>query len=154
MGSRCRTISTACSHALNSDSWLNQRGGIFLLYADQMGEADRTLLVETAARVVLDSADGRWRSRWSAAPTAILARFAPLCRSTPGRDCHADPRAPDRSPIRQRPGRFQRRWREYVIYLRPGETTPAPWINVIANADFGFLVSETGGGLHLGDEQR
>ncbi len=35
---------------------------------------------------------------------------------------------------------------EYVIYLRPGETTPAPWINVIANADFGCLVSETGAG--------
>jgi cyclic beta-1,2-glucan synthetase len=26
------------------------------------------------------------------------------------------------------------------------ETTPAPWINVIANEEFGFLVSESGGG--------
>jgi cyclic beta-1,2-glucan synthetase len=36
--------------------------------------------------------------------------------------------------------------REYVIYLRPGETTPAPWSNVIANPQGGCLVTETGGG--------
>ncbi len=40
-----------------SEGWLNRRGGIFLLHADQMGEADRVLL-ETAARVVLDGARG------------------------------------------------------------------------------------------------
>jgi cyclic beta-1,2-glucan synthetase len=34
--------------------------------------------------------------------------------------------------------------REYVIYLEPGQWTPAPWINVIANPTFGFLVSEAG----------
>ncbi len=40
-----------------SEGWLNRRGGIFLLHADQMKEADRILL-ETAARVVLDGAQG------------------------------------------------------------------------------------------------
>jgi len=42
---------------MESEGWLNRRGGIFLLHADQMGEADRVLL-ETAARVVLDGARG------------------------------------------------------------------------------------------------
>ena len=42
--------------ALNhSDIWLNQRGGIFILNAGQLNEADRILL-EAAARVVLDGA--------------------------------------------------------------------------------------------------
>ncbi len=40
-----------------SEGWLNRRGGIFLLHADQMGDADRVLL-ETAARVVVDGASG------------------------------------------------------------------------------------------------
>jgi cyclic beta-1,2-glucan synthetase len=31
-----------------------------------------------------------------------------------------------------------------VIYLQSGQHPPAPWINVIANANFGFLVSESG----------
>ncbi len=33
---------------------------------------------------------------------------------------------------------------QYVIHLKEGKTTPAPWINVIANENFGFIVSESG----------
>jgi cyclic beta-1,2-glucan synthetase len=36
--------------------------------------------------------------------------------------------------------------REYAIVLGKDQWTPAPWINVIANADFGFTVSELGSG--------
>jgi cyclic beta-1,2-glucan synthetase len=36
--------------------------------------------------------------------------------------------------------------REYMIILGAGQTTPAPWINVIANPSFGFQVSAEGGG--------
>lgn len=34
----------------------------------------------------------------------------------------------------------------YILYLENGQNTPAPWINVIANPDFGFTVSESGSG--------
>jgi cyclic beta-1,2-glucan synthetase len=44
-------------------------------------------------------------------------------------------------------GGYSPEGREYVIYLQDGKTTPAPWINVIANPDFGFTVSEAGGGF-------
>ena len=37
--------------------------------------------------------------------------------------------------------------REYIIYLQDGQQTPAPWINVIANPQFGFTVSEAGSGF-------
>ncbi len=40
-----------------SDAWLNQRGGVFLLRAGQMSEADRVLL-ETSARAILDGDKG------------------------------------------------------------------------------------------------
>jgi cellobiose phosphorylase len=43
-------------------------------------------------------------------------------------------------------GGFTRDGREYVITLAPGQTTPAPWVNVIANAHFGTVVSENGMG--------
>ena len=33
---------------------------------------------------------------------------------------------------------------EYVITTRPGEATPAPWSNVIANPGFGTVISESG----------
>ncbi len=35
---------------------------------------------------------------------------------------------------------------EYIIRLEKDQTTPAPWINVIANPNFGFLAGESGGG--------
>ena len=43
-------------------------------------------------------------------------------------------------------GGFAEGGREYVTILGPGQSTPAPWINVIANPTFGFLVSAEGGG--------
>src|SRR5437763_15037864 len=43
-------------------------------------------------------------------------------------------------------GGFSRDGREYVMILAPGQTTPAPWVNVIANAQFGTVVSESGNG--------
>jgi cyclic beta-1,2-glucan synthetase len=35
----------------------------------------------------------------------------------------------------------------YVIHLAPGETTPAPWSNILANEGFGTLVTEAGLGF-------
>ena len=43
-------------------------------------------------------------------------------------------------------GGFADGGREYVTILGPGQSTPAPWLNVIANTSFGFLVSESGSG--------
>ena len=41
-------------------------------------------------------------------------------------------------------GGFSRDGREYVMLLGAGQTTPAPWVNVIANPTFGTVVSESG----------
>jgi cellobiose phosphorylase len=41
-------------------------------------------------------------------------------------------------------GGFTLDGREYVILLTPDQTTPAPWVNVLANEQFGSVVSETG----------
>lgn len=44
-------------------------------------------------------------------------------------------------------GGFSRDGSEYVIRLKGGQATPQPWINVIANASFGFHVPGEGGGF-------
>jgi cyclic beta-1,2-glucan synthetase len=41
-------------------------------------------------------------------------------------------------------GGFTHDGREYAIYLKPGSQTPMPWVNVMAHAGFGTLVSESG----------
>ena len=132
--------------ATNGDRWMNRRGGIFLVNLDRLREVDRILL-ETAARAVLDATKGS------------LAEQLEKLEHTPNR---LPPFAPIREHIEEeitpplhRPddllfdngfGGFTPDGCEYVIYLEPGQFTPAPWVNIIANPDFGFLVSETGSG--------
>ena len=42
-------------------------------------------------------------------------------------------------------GGFKPDGSEYLIYLKANDLPPQPWINVIANPRFGFLLSESGG---------
>ncbi len=42
-------------------------------------------------------------------------------------------------------GGFSKDGREYVVTLAPGQFTPLPWVNVLANPSFGSLVSASGG---------
>src|SRR6185369_4727960 len=53
---------------------------------------------------------------------------------------------PDALLFDQGLGGFTPDGREYVIHLEPGQSTPAPWVNVVANRRLGFVVSESGGG--------
>ncbi len=77
------------------DAWLNRRGGIFLLRADQMSTADR-LLLETATRAILDGEKGRLadqlgplRERSTRLPSFVSTLSPPSTRNShhpwPGR---------------------------------------------------------------------
>ncbi len=122
---------------------LGRPGGIHLLLADQMGEAEQRLL-EVAARVVLDDAHPL-EHQLALAPAPAPPPFAPAGAPT------GEP-----TPALRRPvdllfdngfGGFAEGGREYVVHLEPGEATPAPWCNVLANDGFGCVVSEAGGGF-------
>ncbi len=141
-----------------SEGWLNRRGGIFLLHADQMGEVDRILL-ETAARVVLDGTRGTLAEHLQHTPAldhkpSRLPLFSP---ALPG-EVDLQPTVPLPRPqgllFDNGLGGFSPDGTEYCIFLEPGQVTPAPWVNVIANPHFGFLASESGLGCFLGSKQR
>ena len=51
-------------------------------------------------------------------------------------------------------GGFTPDGREYVTVLGQGQSTPAPWINVVANPGFGFQVSESGSGYTWSENSR
>jgi cyclic beta-1,2-glucan synthetase len=122
------------------DQWLNRHGGIFVIATDQV-ERSETLHLEACARVVLDTQDGSLASRLGRAVESPpkLPRFeATLADETA--EC-----------TRPRPkllfdngtGGFTEDGREYVLEVSPGRSTPAPWCNVLANSEFGCLVSES-----------
>ncbi len=137
--------------SMESEGWLNRRGGIFLLHADQMKEADRILL-ETAAGGVLEGARGTLADhlQHSLALDRKPSRLPPFSPALP------DGLDPQPTVPLPRPqgllhdnglGGFSPDGNEYCIYLAPGQVTPAPWVNVIANPHFGFLTSESGLGV-------
>lgn len=131
----------------HSDAWLNRRGGIFIVALEQMAQEDANLLAAVAG-AVLDPDHGNLAEQLRALqPMPTQLPILPLSRNP------ADPE--ETTPELARPtdlqfdngyGGFSSDGNEYVIYLKPGQHTPAPWTNVIANAEFGFLSSSTGGG--------
>ena len=122
------------------------RGRVFVLRADRVTAAQCDVLL-AAARVALSNRRGTL-----AAQVARANRFEPVAVAAPP---HM-PRAEARTPDRRRPhpdleffnglGGFADNGREYVIRLDGAASTPAPWVNVLANANFGSLVSESGAG--------
>lgn len=130
---------------LKSERWLNKRGGIFLVRSDQTNTADERLL-RTVARVILSDKAGSLGQQLAAVSQA-MSTLPPFYASLP---TPADPVPPLPRPIGllfdNGYGGFAENGREYLIYLQPGQTTPAPWINVVANERVGFIASETGGG--------
>jgi cyclic beta-1,2-glucan synthetase len=119
--------------------WLHRPGGVFVLRAKHLPAADRELL-RHAARVLVDGAAASLDAVLAplAVPPERLPSFVAMPGSPPGEE-PTPPLAFDNGF-----GGFTADGREYVIHLEPGEPTPAPWINVVANPEFGFLVSESG----------
>ena len=119
-------------------------GHIFLLRADLVTPEAASLLA-AVARIVLVGERGRIADQMAYAPQAHpLAREALRRLPTPTELQIARP-APDLEYFNGLGG-FGDGGREYVTIIGPGQSTPAPWINVIANEGFGFQVSSEGGG--------
>jgi cellobiose phosphorylase len=121
---------------------LDKPGGIFVRRLEQIPSDDRVLL-QSAARIVLDDEKGTLMEQLE--HRSVLSPLVPAL--TPTRSGLADGPA----PLPQRAlifpnglGGFTRDGHEYVITLQPGQMTPAPWVNVLANPHFGTVVSESG----------
>lgn len=119
-------------------------GGVFLRTSNQIPAEDMTLML-SAARLALVAARGPLPQQLSIPreatklPAALVAKYV-----------EEEPSA--QLPFMELPyfnglGGFTPDGREYAIFLGPGQQTPAPWVNVIANPTFGTMVSESGSGF-------
>ena len=125
-------------------SVIDRPGGIFVRPAEQISSEDR-ILFQSVARAVITDGRGTLAEQLDRRDLTE----ARLPRLTPSRP----PRA-ETPPVAALPrsdlilcndlGGFTPDGREYVITLAPGQTTPAPWVNVLANPHFGTIVSENG----------
>lgn len=127
--------------------WMGRKGGVFLLARDAMRPVERHAL-ESAAAVVLDDRRpiAAQLERMDERP-ARLPPFVPVPSSPPTTEPTPPLERPDDLLFDNGFGGFSPDGREYVIHLEAGRRTPAPWVNVVSNPDFGFLVSESGAGV-------
>jgi cyclic beta-1,2-glucan synthetase len=127
------------------DPALKGRGAVIPLRADAMTPAHRDFM-QVAARAVFGSGRGSLREQLARPPERETA--ARLRRENSGEEdtrTHAPNLVPSLEYFNGLGG-FDAAGREYVVVLDDGQWTPAPWINVIANAQFGFLASADGSG--------
>ncbi|HEY8439395.1 MAG TPA: glucoamylase family protein, partial [Candidatus Limnocylindrales bacterium] len=119
-------------------------GGVHVLRGDQLSLEDR-IAIQSGARAVLLSRRGTLADQ-------VIRLERP--------EADVPPSGPPEAPRPTAPtaiarpeleffnglGGFADSGKEYVTILGPGQATPAPWVNVIANPSFGFLASESGSG--------
>ncbi|HEX2861792.1 MAG TPA: glucoamylase family protein, partial [Lacunisphaera sp.] len=121
---------------------LDKPGGIFVRRLEQIPQEDRMLL-HSVARIVIDEENGTLAQQLDrrSIPDPVIPALVPTRSELPV----AAPALPARELIFPNGlGGFTRDGHEYVITLGPGQMTPAPWVNVIANPTFGTVVSESG----------
>ena len=123
---------------------VDRPGGIFVRPAEQISEEDRILLKSVARILISDKRGtlaeqvGRRSLREPKVPP-FLPSTTP--RTVPESVCIL----PWRELILHNGlGGFTPDGREYVITTALGQNTPAPWANVLANPQFGSVISESG----------
>ncbi len=117
-------------------------GGIFVRASDQISVEDR-ILFQSVARVSIDDNGGtltdhvkRTKIAKGVIPDIVATKtYSPALTQIP---------LPKDLVFFNGLGGFSADGNEYVIAIDNKETTPVPWVNVIANPNFGTVISESG----------
>ncbi len=117
-------------------------GGIFIRAADQISNEDR-ILFQTVAHIVISDTLGTLEEQMnrrnklkSAIPYFSPTKFHSSVITT----------VPPQNNLQffNGTGGFSDDGKEYVITTTPARITPAPWVNILANPNFGCVISESG----------
>ncbi|MFL6591144.1 MAG: GH36-type glycosyl hydrolase domain-containing protein, partial [Luteimonas sp.] len=136
---------------------IDRPGGIFVRPAQQLSNEDR-ILIQSVARVIVSDRSGTLAEQMDRRPPVVV-QIPPLVpaptqfelmdlpiesgRPPPTEDPWPFEAAADTLILANGRGGFSPDGREYCIRVAAGDATPAPWSNVIANAQFGSVVSES-----------
>ena len=124
----------------SSTGFLGRSGGIHLLASDHMDPQAR-LNVEASAHVVLcdDGIDLQSKLDCILEQEESLTPLEPLMKPWPR--IKSNSLKPTNLQFYNGIGGFEPDSGDYLIYLEADEQTPAPWSNILANENFGTIVS-------------
>ncbi|TQC98227.1 cyclic beta 1-2 glucan synthetase [Moraxellaceae bacterium AER2_44_116] len=123
---------------------IDRAGGIFVRSAEQISHEDRILL-QSVARAIITDTGGTLEEQLRRQDFPIKK----VPRLTIARSHRIDPPADSAQPepnliLANNLGGFSADGREYIITSTQTQRTPLPWVNVLANADFGTVITESG----------
>jgi cellobiose phosphorylase len=129
-------------HAGVEAKTIDKSGGVFVRRVDDLSEDERVLFLTVARIVFTDTAETLIEQVERRALVERVADSFDVIQTAPSEQAvHL--------PVHERIfnnglGGFTVDGREYVITLASGQTTPAPWANVIASPYIGTVISESG----------
>lgn len=132
---------------VNDARWVhlqNRPAGIFLLRSDGMPDEERVLL-SAVARVVLKGDLGELANQLDRSTAGVpvvsqaQSKVAMEHVSPPAAALPVPPLVMENGT-----GGFTTDGKSYVVVLEGERETPAPWVNILANEEFGSVVSATG----------
>ena len=123
---------------------IDRPGGIFVRSAEQISHEDRILL-QAVARVIIADDRGTLVEQIDRRSLASPR----LAKLVPTRTHRPEPAVISEVPRRDLIlgnglGGYSKDGREYVITTTQTQMTPTPWVNVLANPNFGTVISESG----------
>ena len=124
---------------------VDRPGGIFVRRSEQISDEDK-ILVEAVARVIINDTAGTLMEQVERRDRALTAaaKFIPTRARRSEVPHRTETSEPDLAFFNGLGG-FTRDGHEYVITTTAENVTPAPWVNVLANPEFGTVVTESGG---------
>ncbi|MBW6491711.1 MAG: hypothetical protein K0B15_11025 [Lentimicrobium sp.] len=122
---------------------INQPGNIFVKSADQLSTEDRVLF-ESISRIIIDDKKGSLADQ--VGRFVIEKAMLPLLEAKPSlaQEIISNLTLPSDLLFFNGIGGFTPDGKEYKISINKSRTTQAPWANVIANPEFGTVISESG----------
>ena len=123
---------------------IERPGGIFLRPADQISTEDR-ILIQTVSRAIINDSLGSIEDQIDR--RSLVEVTVPLLAMTRTQRSEPQPIVPlprHDLTLFNGLGGFTPDGREYVITTAHGQVTPEPWVNVLANPQFGTVISESG----------
>lgn len=138
-----QTLQDQVMSLINTRVTTDHTRSIFVRVAEQMSLEDRILL-QSVARIVLSDKRGTLKEQLNRRRITPLAM--PLLKVGKPQRYYlpSELTMPQDLQFFNGFGGFTSAGDEYIIRLTEGNATPAPWVNVLANPNFGSLVSDSG----------
>ena len=124
-------------------TWKHRSGGAYLLRADLIGKAEIVLL-SAVARAILGGGRGDLRAQLDKPHPVQTSRRPAFTDAGAGESSPASAGVPVAMKLSNGLGGFTDAGRAYAVVLEGDQETPLPWANVIANANFGTVVTASG----------